>query len=139
MKNIIYFSFIIIFALAGCNADTDTAAQSNSVDGDFQAHFIDVGQGDSTLFTFDDGEEETAILFDTGDWQGNEVVPYLEAQGISAPILSLSAIRMRIISVSFPKSWIILLSMKFGCPEMKAPPIHTKLRWKNPISGYQLS
>ncbi|GAA0315004.1 MBL fold metallo-hydrolase [Oceanobacillus sp. FSL W7-1281] len=84
MKNIIYFSFIIIFALAGCNADTDTAAQSNSVDGDFQAHFIDVGQGDSTLFTFDDGEEETAILFDTGDWQGNEVVPYLEAQGITA-------------------------------------------------------
>lgn len=83
MKKIIYFSFIILFMLAGCQAETDSAAQSNTVDGAFGAHFIDVGQGDATLFTLEDADEEAVILFDTGDWQGNEVVPYLEEQGIT--------------------------------------------------------
>lgn len=81
-----YFIFIVMVAvvLAGCTSDASTATQSNAIDGDFQAHFIDVGQGDSTLFTLDDGDEEQTILFDTGDWQGEEVVPYLEEQGITA-------------------------------------------------------
>ncbi|GEN87672.1 MBL fold metallo-hydrolase [Oceanobacillus sojae] len=83
MKKIIYFSFIIMFVLAGCQAESDSAAQSNTVDGAFGAHFIDVGQGDSTLFTLEEEDEEIVILFDTGDWQGNEVVPYLEEQGIT--------------------------------------------------------
>ncbi|GIO24512.1 MBL fold metallo-hydrolase [Oceanobacillus sp. J11TS1] len=83
MKRIVYFSFIIIFVLAGCHAGSDTA-QSAIVDGAFKAHFIDVGQGDSTLFTLEDEEEEAVILFDTGDWQGNEVVPYLESQGVTS-------------------------------------------------------
>ncbi|MFD1414291.1 MBL fold metallo-hydrolase [Oceanobacillus jeddahense] len=80
----IYFSLIMLFILTGCNADPNATAQSDSVDGDLKAHFIDVGQGDSTLFTVEEEGEETVILFDTGDWQGNEVVPYLEAEGITA-------------------------------------------------------
>ncbi|WP_245832978.1 MBL fold metallo-hydrolase [Oceanobacillus timonensis] len=85
MKNILYVSLFMLFILlAGCNTGSDATAQSDKVDGDFKAHFIDVGQGDSTLFTVEDEGEETVILFDTGDWQGDEVVPYLEAQGISA-------------------------------------------------------
>ncbi|WP_148417089.1 MBL fold metallo-hydrolase [Oceanobacillus jeddahense] len=80
----IYFSLIMLFILTGCNADPNATAQSDAVDGDFKAHFIDVGQGDSTLFTVEEEGEETVILFDTGDWQGNEVIPYLEAEGITA-------------------------------------------------------
>ncbi|GGP07190.1 MBL fold metallo-hydrolase [Oceanobacillus neutriphilus] len=83
MKKFIYFSFIMMFVLAGCQAKTDSAAQSNTVDGALGAHFIDVGQGDSTLFTLEEEDEKAVILFDTGDWQGNEVVPYLEEQGIT--------------------------------------------------------
>ncbi|WP_152655434.1 MBL fold metallo-hydrolase [Oceanobacillus sp. CFH 90083] len=80
----IYVSLIMIFILAGCNTEPGAAAQSDAAEGDFTAHFIDVGQGDSTLFILEEDDEKTVILFDTGDWQGNEVVPYLEAQGITA-------------------------------------------------------
>ncbi|PRO66665.1 MBL fold metallo-hydrolase [Alkalicoccus urumqiensis] len=42
-------------------------------------HFIDAGQGDATLFELDSGE---TLLFDTGDYQSDDVVDYLGAQGI---------------------------------------------------------
>lgn len=42
-------------------------------------HYIDVGQADATLFTFD----EHAILFDTGDWKRNDTIDYLEQMGIT--------------------------------------------------------
>lgn len=52
-------------------------------DGELQVHFIDVGQGDATLLesVSDDGKEYT-MLIDTGDWTGDEVVPYLQEEGI---------------------------------------------------------
>ncbi|MEN2768541.1 MBL fold metallo-hydrolase [Ornithinibacillus xuwenensis] len=46
---------------------------------ELSVHYIDVGQADATLLQYG----EHAILFDTGDWRGNEVVEYLRAQGIS--------------------------------------------------------
>src|SRR5699024_7609850 len=46
-------------------------------------HYIDVGQGDATLFHYKDEKEDYTILYDTGDWLGSEVVPYLQSQGIS--------------------------------------------------------
>lgn len=46
-------------------------------------HYIDVGQGDATLFQFTDNKEPFTILYDTGDWKGNEVVPYLQKQNIN--------------------------------------------------------
>src|SRR5699024_4125909 len=40
-------------------------------------HYLDVGQADATLFQFSDGDEDYTLLYDTGDWRGNEVLPYL--------------------------------------------------------------
>ncbi len=45
--------------------------------------YIDVGQGDATLFQFSDKEEQYTILYDVGDWQGNEVVPFLKKENVS--------------------------------------------------------
>lgn len=45
-------------------------------------HYIDAGQGDAALLTFTDEEDAYAILFDAGDWRGNEVVPYLQNVGV---------------------------------------------------------
>ncbi|WP_459808694.1 ComEC/Rec2 family competence protein [Halopiger thermotolerans] len=75
--------------LAGCagGVDPGTSADSGSdaatVDaaGDLEIHHIDVGQADSTLIVTPANE---TILIDTGDWRddGQEVIDYLEAQGI---------------------------------------------------------
>jgi len=48
-----------------------------------KVHYIDVGQGDASLLQFSDNDNNYTILYDTGDWQGNEVVPYLQQQKIS--------------------------------------------------------
>ncbi|WP_337019414.1 MBL fold metallo-hydrolase [Oceanobacillus massiliensis] len=50
---------------------------------DLKAHYIDVGQADAALFEYNDGNQPYTILFDTGDWQGNEVVTYLKSQDVS--------------------------------------------------------
>lgn len=47
-----------------------------------KVHYIDVGQGDASLLQFSDNDENYTILYDTGDWSGNEVVPYLQQQKI---------------------------------------------------------
>lgn len=45
-------------------------------------HYIDAGQGDAALLEFTDNEDTYTILYDAGDWQGNEVVPYLQKENI---------------------------------------------------------
>src|SRR5699024_424652 len=45
-------------------------------------HYIDAGQGDAALLQFTDEDETYTILYDSGDWQGNEVVPYLEKENV---------------------------------------------------------
>src|SRR5690625_1890541 len=45
-------------------------------------HYLDVGQGDATLFQYADEEKQYTVLYDVGDWQGNEMVPYLEKENI---------------------------------------------------------
>lgn len=50
---------------------------------ELKIHFIDVGQADATLFQYSEAEEDYTILYDTGDWRGDEVVPYLNSQGVS--------------------------------------------------------
>lgn len=47
-------------------------------------HYIDVGQADATLFTYESDGENYTILFDTGDWKRNDTVEYLADQGITA-------------------------------------------------------
>ncbi len=56
---------------------------SNSLS-DLKVHYIDVGQADATLFQYKSDSEQYTILFDTGDWQGNEVPNYLSAQDVSS-------------------------------------------------------
>lgn len=60
----------------------DKQTKQPDLDGTLTVHYIDVGQGDATLFEVHDEEDMYTILYDTGDWQGNEVVPYLQQQGI---------------------------------------------------------
>ena len=60
----------------------DKQSKQLDLDGTLTVHYIDVGQGDATLFEVHDKEDMYTILYDTGDWQGNEVVPYLQQQGI---------------------------------------------------------
>lgn len=50
--------------------------------GELIVDFIDVGQGDATLFQYRDKNENYTILYDTGDWLGDEVVPFLQEEGI---------------------------------------------------------
>lgn len=39
--------------------------------------YLDVGQADATVFHLNDADEEYVILYDVGDWRGEEVVEYL--------------------------------------------------------------
>lgn len=64
--------------------EASTQTDSNTDLSPLTVHYIDAGQGDATLLTFADDDEEYAILYDTGDWQGSEVVPYLQNAGIEA-------------------------------------------------------
>lgn len=49
-----------------------------------KAHFIAVGQADATLFQYSDQHKSYNILFDTGNWNKNDVVNYLHAQNIKS-------------------------------------------------------
>src|SRR5699024_4030408 len=60
---------------AGANSD---AVQSDEL----AVHFIDVGQADATLFHYKGTDSQYAILYDVGDWQGDEMVPYLQKESI---------------------------------------------------------
>lgn len=44
--------------------------------------YLDVGQADATVFHVNDADKEYIILYDVGDWQGEEVVDYLHEQDI---------------------------------------------------------
>ena len=45
-------------------------------------HYIDAGQGDAALLQFTDDDDTYTILYDSGDWQGDEVVPYLQQENV---------------------------------------------------------
>lgn len=46
---------------------------------DLKVHYMDVGQADATLFAYDGH----TILFDTGDWNRNDVINYLDSKDIT--------------------------------------------------------
>lgn len=85
MKRII-ISFIFLLLLTSCNEEisNDLKEQPNNIrtDASLTVHFIDVDQGSATLFVHKDDEEEYVMLYDVGDWQRNDIVPYLEEQNI---------------------------------------------------------
>src|SRR5690625_2970941 len=62
------------------NNDKHSKKQQNL--NQINVHYIDVGQGSAALIQFSDNEENYTILYDTGDWRGKEVVPYLQQQQI---------------------------------------------------------
>ncbi|MCL6573942.1 MAG: MBL fold metallo-hydrolase [Bacillus sp. (in: Bacteria)] len=101
------FSFITILLVSGCGQvpsetkNTDTVKQeevnsdnpeekqsqegSNVAPSDLsqlKVHYIDVGQGDSTLLQFSDDGEDFTLLIDAGNWNRNEVVNYLTSQNV---------------------------------------------------------
>lgn len=105
------YSFILIFLISGCGQepleskdiaqrkeniveksvpmekDVPQSTEENKVvpsdSSGLKAHFMDVGQGDSTLFQFSDGGEDFTILIDAGNWTGDEVIHYLRSQKVS--------------------------------------------------------
>ncbi len=59
---------------------TEDVSQTNAINKDFSVHYIDVGQGDSTLITCDG----KAMLIDAGDNEhGQTVVDYLKINNIN--------------------------------------------------------
>lgn len=48
-----------------------------------EIHYIDAGQADATLFQYTYEDKPYTILYDTGDWNKNDVINYLDAQHIS--------------------------------------------------------
>src|SRR5688572_30456729 len=94
------YSFILILLLSGCGQElheskdmaqrkenivektvpTEKAPEEGKVVSSdltgLKAHFIDVGQGDSTLFQFSVAGEDFTILIDAGNWTGDEVIQY---------------------------------------------------------------
>ncbi|MBB5181361.1 competence ComEA-like helix-hairpin-helix protein [Planomicrobium koreense] len=88
-KKWLFLVGILVMALflAGClervktpaDNDTEKPAPPERNAGELTAHFIDVGQGDATLFE----TEDYAILIDTGNWNDTDAVEYLEKLGVS--------------------------------------------------------
>lgn len=63
--------------------DVDENSQSNTNLSDLKVHYIDAGQADATLFQYTEQDEHFTILYDTGDWNKNDVVNYLDSQNIT--------------------------------------------------------
>lgn len=57
--------------------------KTSTLNNELKVHYIDVGQGDSTLFEFSDSKKKYYILLDTGNWNGNEVVTYLNKLNVT--------------------------------------------------------
>lgn len=65
------------------NETENKIVSEHEISDHLKVHYIDVGQGDSTLFQFSEDGEEYAILIDAGDFTGDEVIEYLQANGLS--------------------------------------------------------
>jgi competence protein ComEC len=85
-KWMVFYSILILLLLAACVRPADKAEDSKPQKkavqeqqaGGLKVHFIDVGQGDSTLLEL----EGHTLLIDAGNWKGTETVDYLKEQGI---------------------------------------------------------
>lgn len=78
---------VLLLGLSGCETveitisgeDSSSARSSGAIDSNLEIHFLDVGQGDSTLITCDGH----SMLIDAGkNDQGTEIQSYLESKGI---------------------------------------------------------
>ncbi len=64
--------------LADNDPEDSEGTSPNKKLSEMKVHFIDVGQADAALIQYDD----RVILIDSGDWNGNETVHYLNQLGV---------------------------------------------------------
>src|SRR5690606_31790634 len=79
-------SLTALFLLISCSGPQSLDATSNHPshsDSLLKVHYIDVGQADATLLHYHGSDEDITILIDAGNWNGIEVVEYLEKQNIT--------------------------------------------------------
>lgn len=73
-----------LFVISGCESQkpnvSEMSSQSGDASGKLAVHFIDVGQGDSSLIVFPNGE--TALIDGGGRDASSKVVSYLKGQGV---------------------------------------------------------
>jgi len=65
-------------------SNSESEMKQDDVYENLSVHFIDVGQADATLFEYTSNEEDYNVLFDTGNWNRNDVKAYLNSQGIDS-------------------------------------------------------
>ncbi|MED4128514.1 MBL fold metallo-hydrolase [Shouchella miscanthi] len=74
---------IVCLLLVTACAGADTPSTSLAADAPILAvHYIDVGQAEATLITWEQDEQAFNMLIDTGDWNDQTTVEYLHEQGI---------------------------------------------------------
>ncbi|AOV07079.1 MBL fold metallo-hydrolase [Sporosarcina ureilytica] len=97
MRRFLFFPLLLLSAwlLASCTHDVTPSTvekidENNRQEAFFEetspslrVHYINVGQADATLLQLVDEEEAFNILIDTGDWNANDVVNYLQKEKIS--------------------------------------------------------
>lgn len=83
-SSIIPILIIVVAALYFFNnPDSSTPTTTTVADTDsLVVRYLDVGQADATAFHINDDDQEYVVLYDTGDWQGKEVVEYLQEEQI---------------------------------------------------------
>lgn len=80
-------TLLLLTSCTNLNSPNDADAQvkkGQSIDPTsfMRVHFINVGQADATLLQIKEDDELTTMLIDTGDWNRNDVVTYLEEENI---------------------------------------------------------
>lgn len=78
---IIIFILVIIYLVDFGDSAKPTTTSVTETD-ELAVRYLDVGQADATVFHLNDNDEEYTILYDVGDWQGEEVVTYLHDHNI---------------------------------------------------------
>ncbi|AXI10258.1 MBL fold metallo-hydrolase [Oceanobacillus zhaokaii] len=73
-------------AVADSSSSKQTSEEpsSNTNLNELKVHYIDAGQANAALLQYSDQQNSYTILYDTGDWNRNDVVNYLADQNISS-------------------------------------------------------
>lgn len=81
MRKILLALIVVLLTVSGCQDKGAIKENANpeTMKAALRVHYIDVGQGDATLFEFDGH----AILIDAGHWKSTEAVDYLKKIGIT--------------------------------------------------------
>lgn len=61
----------------------EAESSKSTSENEMKVHYIDVGQGDSTLIQYSEDGEEYTILIDAGNFYNTDVISYLQSQNIN--------------------------------------------------------